>query len=218
MNQHRIALIESNEAILAGTRMLLDSQTDFKVVFEAQSAESALATLSDQLVDVVVVNSSLVGADGIVLTRQLIESFFESAEQPPKFIVWSAYFSDNLHLASLRAGASAFVTQDDQPEKLVQSIRNLRSEFSKAQLRSLHFENYQPEIDHAFILKLAKLDVQQREIIELLFRGFELPQMANQLRLPEADLVHLIKSVMREFRCATLEQLYLTVRDSHVAA
>ncbi len=216
MDQQRIALIETNESILVGLRMLIDSQSDFKVVFEAQSAGHALQNLAEQLVDVVIVNSNLVGADGVVLTRQLIETFFESAEEPPKFIVWSAYYSDHLHLATLRAGASALVTQDDQPELLVESIRNLRSEISSTALTSLNFESYQPEIDHAFILKLAKLDDRQREVVEYIYRGFDLPKIAEHLRLPEFESVQLIKSVMRIFRCATLEQLYLIVRDSHV--
>lgn len=216
MDQQRIALIETNESILVGLRMLIDSQSDFKVVFEAQSAGHALQNLAEQLVDVVIVNSNLVGADGVVLTRQLIETFFESAEEPPKFIVWSAYYSDHLHLATLRAGASALVTQDDPPELLVESIRNLRSEISSTELTSLNFESYQPEIDHAFILKLAKLDGRQREVVDYIYRGFDLPKLAEQLRLPEFESVQLIKSVMRIFRCATLEQLYLIVRDSHV--
>ena len=57
----RIGLIESNELVRAGRAMVIDSQSDMKVVFEESDPRAALMKSPDYLIDVLVIETLEVG-------------------------------------------------------------------------------------------------------------------------------------------------------------
>jgi DNA-binding NarL/FixJ family response regulator len=63
-------------------------------------------------------------------------------------------------------------------------------------------------------LNLAQLDTEEREIVEALASAQDLDQVAANLGLSKSRVRELLENAMRAFGCATIEQLYLVVRDS----
>lgn len=218
MSRFRIALVDGDDAIRAGLRLMLDSQPDMQVVFEESVAEKLLETLPDLLVDTVVINHRLQGIDGVTLTKQLVERIASSQTRVPAFIVTGSFYTYELLIAAMRAGASDVVTQDSPASNLLDSIRNSRRTMAEVDLSKFaHFldsNNFKPEPDASYLLKLAILSQAEKDVLELFSRVRSIDQIARDLNLQRQVVREHLENILASFGCATIEQLYLMTRDS----
>jgi DNA-binding NarL/FixJ family response regulator len=218
LSSFRIALINGDAAIRAGKRLLIDSQADMKVVYEESIAAKALEVLPELLVDVVVIDHRLQGMDGISLSKQLIARLSAAEQRLPTIVITGAYFTSELLMASIRAGATELVTQDASSADLLDAIRKSRRNMVDVKLKPfadfLDTTAYEPVIAVDYLLNLAQLSVEEKELVEAVALAEDLDEIAKHLGLSRSRIRELLENTMRTFGCATIEQLYLVIRDS----
>lgn len=218
MSSFRVALIDGDAAIRAGRRLLLDSQDDMQVVYEESIAAKALAKVPDLLVDVIVIDHRLQGMDGVSLAKELVARISSQSQRVPAVIITGSYYTFELLMASIRAGATELVTQDSPASELLEAIRKSRRSVVDVKLGPfaafLDANDYLPEVNSAYLMTLATLNAEQRELVDSLILGLDIEQLAQNLDLSRTRVRELVESTMRAFGCATIEQLYLLLRDS----
>ena len=218
MSSFRIALVNGDAAIRAGKRLLIDSQADMKVVYEESIAAKALEVLPELLVDVVVIDHRLQGMDGVSLSKQLIARLSASEQRLPTIVITGAYFTSELLMASIRAGATELVTQDASSADLLDAIRKSRRNMVDVKLKPfadfLDTTDYLPVVAVDYLLNLAQLSAEEKELVEALALAEDLDEIAKHLGLSRSRIRELLENTMRTFGCATIEQLYLVIRDS----
>jgi len=218
LSSFRIALVNGDAAIRAGKRLLIDSQADMKVVYEESIAAKALEVLPELLVDVVVIDHRLQGMDGVSLSKQLIARLSASEQRLPTIVITGAYFTSELLMASIRAGATELVTQDASSADLLDAIRKSRRNMVDVKLKPfadfLDTTDYVPVVAVDYLLNLAQLSAEEKELVEALALAEDLDEIAKHLGLSRSRVRELLEKTMRTFGCATIEQLYLVIRDS----
>lgn len=214
----RIGLIDGDDDIRFGRRQIIDSQPDLKVVLEDSTLESALARVPEALIDVLVIDHRLRGGDGITLSTKLIEKYLADDSKLPSIIMTGSYFSDELQLASMRAGATDLVTQDSRPEELLKAIRSTAAKDDQpdyAELRRFldrmqHTKVASPE----FLLKLGDLTEKEKWVLDLFAAGVPQDQVAAELDAPKYRVRQILQSAQRKCGFATLSQLFLALYES----
>jgi DNA-binding NarL/FixJ family response regulator len=214
----RIGLIDGDEDIRFGRRQIIDSQTDLKVVLEDGILESALERVPAALIDVLVIDHRLRGGDGITLATRLIERYLADGAKIPSIIMTGSYFSDELQLASMRAGATDLVTQDSRPEELLKAIRSTASkddqpdyvELRKFLDRMQHTKIASPE----FLMKLGDLTEKEKWVLDLFASGVPQDAVAAELDAPKYRVRQILQSAQRKCGFATLSQLFLALYES----
>lgn len=220
MSSHdfRIALIDGDPAIRAGRRLLLDSQPDMKVVYEQSQALVALDEIENQLIDVLIIDHRLQGTDGVTLAKRLVERLNQLEQNVPAVIITGSYFTFELLMASIRAGATELVTQDSPSSELLDAIRKSRRAMADVKLAPfkafLDSREYTPEPDVNFLLKLTSLSVEERHLVDLLAEARDISEIAAVLGVSTSRIREMVDRVIRAFGCATIEQLFLLIRDS----
>ena len=218
MSSFRIALVNGDAAIRAGKRLLIDSQADMKVVYEESIAAKALEVLPELLVDVVVIDHRLQGMDGVSLSKQLIARLSASEQRLPTIVITGAYFTSELLMASIRAGATELVTQDASSADLLDAIRKSRRNMVDVKLKPfadfLDTTDYVPVVAVDYLLNLAQLSAEEKELVDAVALAEDLDEIAKHLGLSRSRIRELLENTMRTFGCATIEQLYLVIRDS----
>jgi DNA-binding NarL/FixJ family response regulator len=218
LSSFRIALVNGDAAIRAGKRLLIDSQADMKVVYEESIAAKALEVLPELLVDVVVIDHRLQGMDGVSLSKQLIARLSASEQRLPTIVITGAYFTSELLMASIRAGATELVTQDASSADLLDAIRKSRRNMVDVKLKPfadfLDTTDYLPVVAVDYLLNLAQLSAEEKELVEAVALAEDLDEIAKHLGLSRSRIRELLENTMRTFGCATIEQLYLVIRDS----
>jgi len=114
----RIVLAEDHSTVREGIKMLVNAQTDMQVVGEANDGAAAIRTVRELRPDVVVMDISMPGMNGLVATRRLKQA------QPDAAIVTLTRHSDDAYLEELlKAGVSGYVLKQSTPAELLQAIR-----------------------------------------------------------------------------------------------
>lgn len=114
----RILLADDHVTVRHGLKLLIDGQTDMKVVAEASDGAAAIQQALALEPDVVVMDISMPGMNGLVATRTLKKA------RPDAAIVTLTRHGDDAYLQELlRAGASAYVLKQSAPAELLQAIR-----------------------------------------------------------------------------------------------
>lgn len=114
----RVFLVDDQQMVRAGFRMLVESQDDMVVVGEAGDGGEALERLAVTAADVVLMDVRMPRLDGVEATRRLL-----AVPGAPRVIVLTTFDLDEHAFAAIRAGASAFLLKDAAPPELLGAIR-----------------------------------------------------------------------------------------------
>ncbi|WP_232680105.1 response regulator transcription factor [Nocardioides sp. R-C-SC26] len=116
----RVLLVDDQELIRAGFRLILSVEDDIEVVGEAADGAGAIEAAAALAPDVVLMDVQMPGMDGIAATEQI------AAASPGTSILILTTFDDDGYLfAALQAGASGFLLKNCPPDDLVAAIRHV---------------------------------------------------------------------------------------------
>jgi DNA-binding NarL/FixJ family response regulator len=118
----RVALVDDQELVRAGFRMMLDAQPDMSVTGEAADGLGAVALAAGGAVDVMVMDVRMPRLDGVSAARQVC-----AAGERPKVLMLTTFDLDEYAFAALKAGASGFLLKDVPPQELLFAIRAVHS-------------------------------------------------------------------------------------------
>ena len=116
----RVMLVDDQELVRAGFRVLLESAPDIEIVAEASDGAEAIRLAREADADVILMDIRMPGIDGIEATREIV------AEHPgdrPRVVVLTTFGTDEYVYESLRAGASGFLLKDAGPARLFDAVR-----------------------------------------------------------------------------------------------
>mgnify|MGYP001359694304 FL=1 len=116
----RVALIDDHPVFRQGLRNLLASEDDIVVVGEGASGEEALALVTAERPDVLVLDINLPGINGLQVATRLKAEHLDTA-----VVFLTAYDDVEQVLHAMRSGGSAYCPKDIEPERLVETIREV---------------------------------------------------------------------------------------------
>jgi DNA-binding NarL/FixJ family response regulator len=114
----RVVLADDHAIVRRGVRQILGEADDIEVVAEARDYGELSGLLRDQACDVLVLDISMPGKNGIEALKALRERLPRLA-----VLVLSMFPEDQYALRALKAGAAGYVSKEAAPEKLVEAIR-----------------------------------------------------------------------------------------------
>jgi len=117
----RVALADDHPIILTGLGNLIEPQSDFELVGQATSGQSALKMIREKLPDVAIVDISMPEINGIVLARRLTE------ECPSvRILILTLYEERSFLKQAMAAGVRGYMLKRSAAENLVHAIRAIR--------------------------------------------------------------------------------------------
>ena len=118
----RIVLVDDQELVRTGFRMVLDAQPDMTVAGEAADGLAAVEFARTHSADVMVMDARMPRLDGVEATRRI-----RLAGDRPRILMLTTFDLDEYAFAALKAGASGFLLKDVPPEELLFAIRAVHS-------------------------------------------------------------------------------------------
>ena len=118
MNSIRVGIVDDHALVREGLRLILEGQHDMEVVGEASNADGARDLAADVRPDVMLVDLTLEGSDGIVLLGDL------TARHPSvRLIAVTMHQHEETVRQSFLAGAAGFVVKGAASAELLRAIR-----------------------------------------------------------------------------------------------
>ncbi len=118
----RILIADDHQIVREGLKQILAETSDLAVVAEANNGQDVLLKLEKQTIDVVMLDISMPGRNGLDILKQL-------RTDHPKLpvLILSMYSEEQYAMRALRAGASGYLSKDSAPEELIEAIRKIFS-------------------------------------------------------------------------------------------
>lgn len=194
----RVFLVDDQQLVRSGFRMLIDTQPDMTVVGEAGDGAQAVALLTSGRAeaDVVLMDIRMPVMDGVEATGRLVGAPARGDDETasgPRVLVLTTFDLDEYVFAALRAGASGFLLKDARPEELLSAIRAVASGDAvvapSATRRLLdHMLGALPAQPPAPDPRLATLTNREREVLLAVASGASNTEIAATLYMAEATV------------------------------
>ena len=183
----RVLLVDDQQLVRTGFRMILADEDDIEVVGEAANGKEALEGVATLKPDLVVMDVRMPVMDGVEATRRIVEDFGDSA---PRILVLTTFDADEQVVAALRAGASGFLLKDVTPTDFASAIRIVASGealIAPSVTRRLldRFASMPMSTDGLREERLKGVTEREREVLQLVAQGLSNQEIAARLVLAE---------------------------------
>ncbi|MCX2948403.1 response regulator [Lentzea sp. NEAU-D7] len=182
----RVLLVDDQELMRMGFRMVLGAQEDIDVIGEAADGLDAVQMAEKLRPDVVLMDVRMPVMDGVEATARIV------AADSAKVLVMTTFDMDEYALSALRNGASGFLLKDTPPTDLVSALRAVASGDAVVspsvtkRLLGRFLGDGGGELRDASVLDV--LTEREREVLVLIAKGLSNTELARKLFLSEATV------------------------------
>lgn len=115
-----VAIVDDQQLIRLGLRVLVESEDDLELLWEAENGRQALDLVRRATPDVVLMDIRMPVLDGISALREIVA---DPALAAVRVVVLTTFETDEHVFAALRAGAAGFLVKDAEPADLLRAVR-----------------------------------------------------------------------------------------------
>jgi DNA-binding NarL/FixJ family response regulator len=207
----RLVVVDDQEMVRTGLRMVLEAESDLVVVAEAGDGEEAIRVVGREQPDVVLMDLRMPRTDGLEATRRIAV-----AHPDVSVIVLTTFDLDEYVYGALRAGASGFLLKDAPAEDLIAAIHVVAG--GEALLA--------PSITKRLIAEFASrpeavtpkgLDTitdRELEVLRLVARGLSNSEIAERLYVGETTVKTHVSHLLTKLGLRDRVQLVVTAYES----
>jgi DNA-binding NarL/FixJ family response regulator len=210
----RILLADDHALVREGTRRLLETESDVKVVAEAASGEEAIEAARRLHPDIAIVDIAMPGIGGIEATRAIKFHCPETA-----VLILSAYDDEPYLMALLDAGAAGFLLKSVHGQELIKAVRAVARGESVLQ-PSLAEKAMRRLSTHASASTRSteKLSEREFDVLRLAARGLPNKEIAARLGLSVRTVhSHLANIFMKMQVGSRTEAVLLALRQGVIS-
>jgi NarL family two-component system response regulator LiaR len=175
----RVLVVDDHAVVREGLRAFLELQEGIDVVGEAADGEEALAAADRLRPDVVLMDLVMPRLDGVSALRALRERLPQT-----RVIVLTSFLDDDKLMPALRAGAAGYLLKNAPPQELARAVRVAHA--GEALLDPVVAARLVESLATSEVDRpLDRLTPREREVLELIGRGFPNKRIAQRLNVSE---------------------------------
>jgi DNA-binding NarL/FixJ family response regulator len=176
----RVLLADDHEIVRDGIRALLDDEPGIEVVGEARDGNEALRRVRETAPDVVVMDVTMPGMNGIDATREIC------AAQPETKVLFLSMHSENHYVTRVfDAGAAGYLLKECALNELVRAIRSVSSGqvYVSPAVAGAVVEAFRLGMPERGTSALSALTAREREVLRLIADGLSTREIADRLQV-----------------------------------
>jgi DNA-binding NarL/FixJ family response regulator len=206
-------LVDDEQLVRSGLRMILESAGDIEVVGEAGDGGGAVDQVRLHRPEVVLMDIRMPAMDGLAATRELT-----ALPDPPRIILTTFELDEYVHTA-LENGAVGFLLKDTPPRDLIQAVHTVaegNAMLAPSVTRRLIAEFAARNSTQAVAARtqLEALTDREREVAVAIAQGLSNAEIAKLLFMSEATVKAHVSHVLAKLNLTNRVQAAMLVHDA----
>jgi DNA-binding NarL/FixJ family response regulator len=178
--KHRVMVVDDHPIVRQGLALLINQESDLLVCGEAEEATGAMHVLASAKPDILIIDISLNGPDGIDLLKNI-----RNSNRTLPVLILSMHDESIYAERALRAGANGYIMKQEATEKVLVALRRILGgeiyvgdRIANKMLK--HYITGSGTLRHSSI---ADLSDRELEVFRLIGEGHGTRQIAEELHL-----------------------------------
>jgi two-component system response regulator NreC len=174
----RIVLADDHAMFRAGLAALLESEPRFEVVGEASTGEEAVDLSRALKPDIVVMDLSMPGTNGLEATRRIAALGLDT-----RVLVLTVHAEEEYLVPVVEAGASGYLTKTSADTDLIEALKVVSrgQVYLPPKATTLLLRQYKKAEDDDEPSRLKELSSREREVLALTAEGFSSREIGKKL-------------------------------------
>lgn len=216
MKTTRLLLVDDHDIVRTGLKSFLEDQPGFVVVAEARDGEEAIQKALENTPDVIIMDITMPGTDGLQATQRLKTLCPDS-----RVLALTVHQDKQYFFEMLAAGASGYVTKQAAAEDLVAAIHSVAggNVYLQPALARWLLEDYRRLLARTpsdSILQaneqqrendLAVLSQRERQVLEAVAQGLSNPLIGEQLGISPKTVARHRERIMNKLHLHSSTEL-----------
>lgn len=171
----RVFIVDDHPVVIEGIHSLLQNEKDIEWVGQAMNAQSCLGFFVNNTADVILMDISIPGMDGVELCAVMKEKY------PAIMILGLSTFNQGLYIKKMvENGASGYILKNSSKEELIKAIHAVyEGHIYFSGEVGIALQEYQKSSS----IELPELSNREKEILGLIAEGYTNPQIAEKIFL-----------------------------------
>ena len=207
-------LVDDEQLVRSGLRMILESAGDIEVVGEAGDGGGVVDQVRLHRPEVVLMDIRMPAMDGLAATRELT-----ALPDPPRIIILTTFELDEYVPTALENGAVGFLLKDTPPRDLIQAVHTVaegNAMLAPSVTRRLIAEFAARNSTQALAARtqLEALTDREREVAVAIAQGLSNAEIAKLLFMSEATVKAHVSHVLAKLNLTNRVQAAMLVHDA----
>jgi DNA-binding NarL/FixJ family response regulator len=199
-----VLLVDDHAIIREGLRSLLEKQPDMDVLADTDEGRKAVELVRELMPDVVIMDVTMAGLNGIEATRLITNEF------PEVRVVALSIHSQRRFIADmLSAGAAGYVLKECLFDELVQAIQTVAAggRYLSPRIADVVVEDYVKRLSCTCDSPLSALSGREREVLQLVAEGKSTKQIALELHVSTKTIEANRRQIMGKLNVHSVAEL-----------
>jgi DNA-binding NarL/FixJ family response regulator len=213
----RVVLVDDEQLVRSGLRMILETAGDIEVVGEAGDGGGAVEQVRLHRPEVVLMDIRMPAMDGLAATRELT-----ALPDPPRIIMLTTFELDEYVHTALENGAVGFLLKDTPPRDLIHAVHTVaegNAMLAPSVTRRLIAEFAARNSAEAVAARkrLEALTDREREVAVAVAKGLSNAEIARLLFMSEATVKAHVSHVLAKLDLTNRVQAAMLVHNAGLA-
>jgi len=213
----RILLADDHKVVRQGTRALLSTVPEWKIVGEADNGRDAVSLTSELKPDIVILDIGMPELNGLDATRQIKKKLPET-----EVLIFTGQETEELVHDVFDSGARSYIMKTDAADHLIDALKALseHKHFFTSRISEIVFARYiQGKKTVEGAAEKSRITDREREIVQLLAEGKSSKEIATMLGISVRTVETHRAAIMKKLGLKSFSELIrYAVRNKIVEA
>jgi DNA-binding NarL/FixJ family response regulator len=177
----RVVLVDDHSVVRAGLKAVLGATPDIIIVGEASNGREAVDVVVRLKPDVVVMDLSMPGGDGVAATKDIVASGIGA-----RVLVLSMHAEEDYLVPAMEAGASGYLVKTNADRELANAIRGIVHgevyvQSAAARVLAKRLAMKSPAVNERE--RYDRLTGRERDVLRRVALGYSAPEIGAQLQI-----------------------------------